>query len=151
MQRQLLALTIVTCSLFLSRGAPAAEPLPPRAEWIPQDAVIVVDIAEPRRLLEPLLDDRVTSAVTASPQYQAATSSAEFKQLAGVVKHYQEKYQVDFRGLVGKLLGGGGRGFICLYVEPEKQAAVRNALKGLNEVQFGFSAEGSRIIFKSDE
>lgn len=51
----------------------------------------------------------------------------------------------------GKLLGGGGRGFICLYVEPEKQAAVRSALKGLNEVSFGFSAEGSRIIFKSDE
>lgn len=107
MSRQFLALTIVTCSLFLTRGAPAAEPLPPRAEWIPQDAVIVVDIAEPRRLLEPLLDDRVTSAVTASPQYQAATANAEFKQLAGAVKHYQEKYQVDFRGLVGKLLGGG--------------------------------------------
>ena len=51
----------------------------------------------------------------------------------------------------GKLLGGGGRGFICLYAEPGKQAAVRAALKGLNEVSFGFSAEGSRIIFKSDE
>jgi D-glycero-alpha-D-manno-heptose-7-phosphate kinase len=51
----------------------------------------------------------------------------------------------------GKLLGAGGRGFICLYATPEKQAAVRSALKGLNEVSFGFSTEGSRIIFKSDE
>ncbi len=88
-------------------AAPAAESLPPRAEWIPQDAVIVVDIAQPRQLLDPLLDDRVTGAVTASPQYQAATANAEFKQLAGLVKHYQEKYQVDFRGLCGKLFGGG--------------------------------------------
>ncbi|MEI8206705.1 MAG: hypothetical protein WCG03_07500 [Kiritimatiellales bacterium] len=51
----------------------------------------------------------------------------------------------------GKLLGAGGRGFICLYAEPEKQAAVREVLKGLNEVRFGFSAEGSRIIFQALE
>jgi galactokinase/mevalonate kinase-like predicted kinase len=49
------------------------------------------------------------------------------------------------------LLGAGGRGFICLCTQPEKQSAVRAALKGLHEVSFGFSAEGSRIIFKSDE
>lgn len=107
MYRQFFVLAIVICTLLAGRAAPAAEPLPPRAEWIPQDAVIVVDIAQPRRVLESLLDDRVTSAVTASPQYQAATSNAEFKQLAGVVKHYQDKYQVDFRGLCGKLFGGG--------------------------------------------
>ncbi len=107
MFRQFVALTIVVCTLLLGRAAPAAEPLPPRAEWIPQDAVIVVDIAQPRQLLDRLLDDRVTSAVTASPQYQAAAANAEFKQLVGLVKHYQEKYQVDFRGLCGKLLGGG--------------------------------------------
>lgn len=51
----------------------------------------------------------------------------------------------------GKLLGAGGRGFICLQAEPERQAAVREALAGLQEVSFRFSAEGSRIIFRSDE
>jgi D-glycero-alpha-D-manno-heptose-7-phosphate kinase len=51
----------------------------------------------------------------------------------------------------GKLLGAGGRGFICLYAEPGRQAAVRNVLKQLREVSFSFSAEGSRIIFKSEE
>jgi D-glycero-alpha-D-manno-heptose-7-phosphate kinase len=51
----------------------------------------------------------------------------------------------------GKLLGAGGRGFLCLYVEPERQMAVRQALSELNEVSFRFCAEGSRIIFKSDE
>ena len=107
MYRHVLAWTLVVCTLLVGRAAPAAEPLPPRAEWIPQDAVIVVDIAQPRQLLDHLLDDRVTGAVTAAPQYQAATANAEFKQLVGLVKYYQEKYQVDFRGLCGKLLGGG--------------------------------------------
>ena len=51
----------------------------------------------------------------------------------------------------GKLLGAGGRGFLCLYAEPEQQAAVRAALRDLAEVRFRFGAEGSRIIFKSPE
>ena len=107
MYRHVLAWTLVVCTLLVCRSAPAAEPLAPRAEWIPRDAVIVVDIAQPQQLLDQLLDDRVTNAVTAAPQYQAATDNAEFKQLVGLVKYYQEKYKVDFRGLAGKLLGGG--------------------------------------------
>ncbi len=50
----------------------------------------------------------------------------------------------------GKILGAGGRGFLCLYVEPPRQAAVREKLKELNEVVFRFSPEGSRIIFQGD-
>jgi hypothetical protein len=107
MYRHVLAWTLVVGTLLVCRSAAAAEPLAPRAEWIPRDAVIVVDIAQPQLLLDQLLDDRVTNAVTAAPQYQAATDNAEFKQLVGLVKYYQEKYEVDFRGLAGKLLGGG--------------------------------------------
>ena len=51
----------------------------------------------------------------------------------------------------GKLLGAGGRGFLCLYAEPENQTAVRAALRDLAEVRFRFGSEGSRIIFKSPE
>lgn len=51
----------------------------------------------------------------------------------------------------GKLLGAGGRGFLCFYVEPSRQPAVRSALKNLQEVPFAFSNEGSQIIFKAQE
>ena len=51
----------------------------------------------------------------------------------------------------GKLLGAGGRGFLCLFAEPENQTAVRAALRDLAEVRFRFGSEGSRIIFKSPE
>ncbi|MDR1518975.1 MAG: kinase [Planctomycetota bacterium] len=50
----------------------------------------------------------------------------------------------------GKLLGAGGGGFIIFFVEPEKQAAVRQALKGLIHVPFRFESEGSRIIWYND-
>lgn len=51
----------------------------------------------------------------------------------------------------GKLLGAGGRGFLCLFAEVSAQSRIREALKDLQEVHFRFSSEGSRIIFKSDE
>jgi hypothetical protein len=120
MYRHVLAWTLVFCTLLLCRSASAAEQLAPRTEWIPRDAVIVVDIAQPQQLLDQLLDDRVTTAVTAAPQYQAATENAEFKQLVGLVKYYQEKYQVDFRGLAGKLLGGG----ITLAIGPNEASLL---------------------------
>lgn len=51
----------------------------------------------------------------------------------------------------GKLLGAGGRGFLCLYAEADRRQAVREVLKELKEVPFRFSTEGSRIIFTCDE
>jgi len=47
----------------------------------------------------------------------------------------------------GKLSGAGGGGFLTLIVHPEKQKAVRAALKGFLEVGFGFEDEGSTIIY----
>lgn len=62
---------------------------------------------------------------------------------------YAAARAVGARG--GKLLGAGSRGFVCLYAEPRDQPAVRAALASLQEMDFRFSAEGSRIIFKSED
>jgi len=47
----------------------------------------------------------------------------------------------------GKVLGAGGGGFLMLYVPLEKQAQVRQALSEYREIDFGFEAAGSRIVF----
>jgi D-glycero-alpha-D-manno-heptose-7-phosphate kinase len=49
--------------------------------------------------------------------------------------------------LGGKLLGAGGGGFMLIFVEPDKKAAVRSALGGLLEIPFRFENLGSQIIF----
>ena len=50
----------------------------------------------------------------------------------------------------GKLLGAGGGGFILLFVPPENQNRVRNALEKYMYVPFSFEKEGSKIIYKQN-
>lgn len=48
--------------------------------------------------------------------------------------------------LGGKLLGAGGGGFLLLFVEPEQQQKVRDALDSLIHVPFQFDNSGSKIV-----
>jgi D-glycero-alpha-D-manno-heptose-7-phosphate kinase len=49
--------------------------------------------------------------------------------------------------LGGKITGAGGGGFLLLFVPPEHQPAVREALDGLLHVPFKFESSGSQILF----
>jgi len=51
--------------------------------------------------------------------------------------------------LGGKLLGAGGRGFLCLFVPPAARAAVLSRLSALRPVPFRFSPAGSSVVFSS--
>lgn len=53
--------------------------------------------------------------------------------------------------LGGKLLGAGGGGFLLFYVQPEKQAAVCEAMKDLMYIPFEFENGGTRVIHYSPE
>lgn len=50
--------------------------------------------------------------------------------------------------LGGKLLGAGGGGFMLLFVPPERQAKVKEALGGLLHVPFKFDKLGSQVIYQ---
>ena len=51
----------------------------------------------------------------------------------------------------GKLCGAGGGGFLLLFVEPDRQAVLVDALKGYLHVPFEFDWLGSQIIFYQPE
>ena len=53
---------------------------------------------------------------------------------------------INAGALGGKLLGAGGAGFMIFYVKPEKQNAVREALKELREMDFEMDNSGASII-----
>lgn len=52
--------------------------------------------------------------------------------------------------LGGKILGAGGGGFLLLFVEPQNQIRVRQALPNLRPIDFDFEPQGSKIIYVSD-
>jgi D-glycero-alpha-D-manno-heptose-7-phosphate kinase len=73
------------------------------------------------------------------------------RSLSGVVSNpevdglYEEARAAGAIG--GKLTGAGGGGFLLLFVPPEKQSAVLEALGGRIHVPFEFESSGSQIIF----
>ncbi len=62
---------------------------------------------------------------------------------------YEKGIQAGALG--GKLLGAGGGGFLLFYVQPEKQEAVRDAMKELMYIPFAFENGGTRVIHYSPE
>lgn len=58
---------------------------------------------------------------------------------------------VEAGALGGKLLGAGGGGFLLFYVQPEKQDAVRWAMRDLMYIPFEFENGGTRVIHYTPE
>ncbi len=60
----------------------------------------------------------------------------------------EEMYETAIRNgaIGGKLCGAGGGGFMVLYVEPQNQPKVKEALKDYLYVPFNFDFNGSKII-----
>lgn len=63
-----------------------------------------------------------------------------------VVDEYYARAQEN-GAIGGKLIGAGGGGFLLLFVPPSAQERVRGELSELLHVPFGFSRQGSQIIF----
>lgn len=53
--------------------------------------------------------------------------------------------------LGGKLLGAGGGGFLVFYVQPERQEAVKAAMKDLMYIPFCFEDGGTQVIHYTPE
>jgi D-glycero-alpha-D-manno-heptose-7-phosphate kinase len=49
--------------------------------------------------------------------------------------------------LGGKVLGAGMGGFLMLFCDPRCKEKVREELRDLRSVEFGFEPEGSKIIY----
>jgi D-glycero-alpha-D-manno-heptose-7-phosphate kinase len=58
---------------------------------------------------------------------------------------------IEAGALGGKLLGAGGGGFMLFYVQPEKQATVKDKLRHLLHVPFRFDFTGSQIVYYSHD
>lgn len=58
---------------------------------------------------------------------------------------------IEAGALGGKLLGAGGGGFLLFYVQPDRKALVRAAMKDLMYIPFKFEDGGTRVIHYTPE
>jgi hypothetical protein len=100
-------------------GAVAAEPGAP-AQWIPDDAVIAVEVFQPKALLAPFCDEKNASMITAMPAYQRQEARPEFKKFLAGVKFLENQLGADWNTALTKLTGGGLAFGLC----PEQRAML---------------------------
>jgi len=139
----ILMMMLVLTVLLLPNAWAADKPLPPAAEWISKDAVVVLEVSEPKAVLDLVLHPGVIEAVTSSPAYKKQASNAEFRQFQNLIKHLERRFGVDWKTAVSKLVGGGaalalGPKDASLLIVDAKDAKM---LQELHEV-FRFIAKG---------
>lgn len=103
----------------------------PHAAAVSPDAYAVLEIPKPRVILERLFDPRVVELVSSHPEFQRRRAEPDFSQAMNLVNYFGQRFQTDFRGLLGKLAGGGltlavGPGDqVLLIVEAEDAAMLK--------------------------
>jgi len=113
MSQKLLLVLALTLVAFMLQTTTAGQTLPPAIQWIPQDAVIVLELSEPRALLEVFTNDKATAAVTALPLYKEQASKPQFKEFLNIINIIEITLDTDWRTGLAKLTGGGITFAVC--------------------------------------
>jgi len=99
--------------VFAAQNTIAAQTLPPAVQWIPQDAVISLELSQPKTLLEFFSGEKATAAITALPAYQKQASTPKFKEFLNLINFLEITLDTDWRTGLAKLTGGGITFAIC--------------------------------------
>jgi hypothetical protein len=127
---------VFTLTVFVLQSVSLGQTLPPAIRWIPKDAVISLELSEPKALLELLAGEKATAAITALPLYEKLVSRPQFQEFFNVVKFMETALGTDWRTGLAKLTGGG----VTLAVCPENtvlfiiDAEDQNMLERLHEM-----------------
>ncbi|MHC4170839.1 MAG: hypothetical protein ACYSWQ_28210, partial [Planctomycetota bacterium] len=111
--RSVLILALVALVLQPVAGLQAASEAPASRRWIPRDAVVALELARPKTLLELFAGDRAIAFVTALPAYKEQASKSGFQQFVNIVRAMETELGTDWRTALGKLTGGGITLAVC--------------------------------------
>ncbi len=104
--KSLLTLSLLAVSLPCA-AVRSAESQVPATALIPQQAVLVVQIRNPKAIVDQLFSERVKAAVKKLPFYDQALDNPGTKQAMNLVKYFQTKHDADIPAMVDALAGGG--------------------------------------------
>ena len=107
MNRKVTFLVLLLLPALLFRATWAADTQSPATSLIPDSAVLVVQVSQPKALIDRAFDESLVKFVESLPPYKEAMARPETQQAVSLVKFFENKYSADLPTLLGKLVGGG--------------------------------------------
>lgn len=123
------------------RVGQAGEALPPVAQWIPEDAVLVLEVAHPREVLDVLLAPGVLKRIAESPGWKQFQASPNYREFQQGVQFLEKSLQTKWPDGLKKLFGRG----LTISVHPKQAVLVAvesedpAMLQQLHEILRGFA------------
>ena len=113
MSKTLRPILILILAAMVLQTTMGAQPLSPAIQWIPQDAVISLELSRPRALLDLFAGEKAIEFITSLPAYQKQASNPKFKEFLGIVAYLEATLGTDWRTALTKLTGGGITFAVC--------------------------------------
>ncbi len=135
-KRETLAVgAMVVLAMAASATAQESTALPAAEAWVPDKAVMVLNVARPKALLDVVLNPKLIAAIEASPEYKAAAAKPGFKGLEQGIKFLEFRFKADWQTVLRRFTAGGvtwaiGPGGASLMIIDAADAEV---LTGLHE------------------
>jgi hypothetical protein len=98
---------ILSVVLLFPQGLLAATALPPAEQWLPQDALAIVQVNDSQAILDLALHPKVVGAVGASEAYKKATADPGFGQFRNLIVFLENQLDTDWQDGLRKLTAGG--------------------------------------------
>jgi len=108
---------LLALPLLLGSAAWAEDTQVAATALVPDNAILVLQVTNPKALIERAFDEDIVALVESLPPYQEAIAKPETQQALGLVRFFENKYDAKLPELLGKLAGGG----ITLAVLPGEQ------------------------------
>ena len=138
---------ILLFAAVILQPALAAAPLPPATRWIPQDAIVVLQVNQPKAVLDLALSAKMIDMVTATPVYKQQTAQAPFRDLLAGIPLLEQRLKTDWKSGLHKLLGGGVTLAVLpgdaslLLIDAEDEALLKDLHGVLVEIAKGEAAK----------
>jgi hypothetical protein len=106
MLRKRLLFSVLSLWTLLCCDPLLAEEVRPGTQLVPQDAIAVFEIAQPKELLDLALSQRVAGAIATLPPVAKTMAEPGFQQFTRLVQYLEGKLGADWRSLVHRILDG---------------------------------------------
>ncbi|QNN23244.1 hypothetical protein HED60_13500 [Planctomycetales bacterium ZRK34] len=91
----------------LTASIACAQTAAPAADWIPDTALIVLEVRQPQTLVDYAVDSSLSQAMQSSPQWQQAKAQPNYAKFQQGVAFFERLLETDWRAGITGLTGGG--------------------------------------------